>query len=110
MFEDMLLAARLLEKGYKILYTPEARVIHSHNFSPVQQFKRYFEAGVSFRRNPWFLSLAGSGRQGTEFLMEELRYLAGNGKCHWIPYALVEAIFKFCGYRMGICLGGRGIR
>jgi rhamnosyltransferase len=109
MFEDMLFAARLLEKGYKILYTPEARVIHSHNLSLGQQFKRYFDAGASFKNHPWFLGLSGSGKEGAKFLMEELRYLAGNGKYHWIPYALVEAVFKFCGYRMGLCFGRRRI-
>ena len=109
MFEDMLFAARLLEKGYKILYTPEARVIHSHNLSPGQQFRRYFDAGASFKNHPWFLGLSGSGKEGTKFLMEELRYLAGDGKYHWIPYALVEAAFKFCGYRIGLHFGRRGI-
>ena len=108
MFEDMLLAARLLEKGYKILYTPEARVIHSHNLSLGRQFKRYFDAGASFKNHPWFLSLSGSGKEGAKFFLEELRYLAGHGEYHWIPYALVEAAFKFCGYRAGLCLGRRG--
>ncbi len=109
MFEDMLFAARLLEKGYKILYTPEARVIHSHNLSLGQQFRRYYDAGASFKSHPWFLGLSGSGKEGVKFLMEELRYLAGDGKYHWVPYAIVEAAFKFCGYRMGLCLGRRGL-
>ncbi len=109
MFEDMLIAARLLEKGHKILYTPEARVVHSHNLSLRQQFKRYFDAGASFKNHPWFLDLSGGGKEGVKFVLEELRYLAGHGKYHWIPYALVEAVFKFCGYRMGLCFGRRGI-
>jgi rhamnosyltransferase len=105
MFEDMLLAARLLEKGYNIMYTPEARVIHSHNLSLGQQFRRYLDAGATFKRHPWFLALSGSGREGWAFLLEELRYLARVRKYHWIPYALAEAGFKFCGYTMGLRLG-----
>ncbi len=49
MFEDMLFAAKLIERGYKIAYVPEAKVIHSHDYSLVQQFRRYYQAGVSFK-------------------------------------------------------------
>jgi rhamnosyltransferase len=108
MFEDMLLAAKLLEGGYSIRYTPEAAVIHSHNLDLRQQFKRYFDAGASFRNHKWFLELSGSGREGAAFLVEQMRYLARAGEYHWIVYALVEAVFKFSGYRLGLCLGRRG--
>ena len=61
MFEDMLFAAKLLRDGYRIAYVPGARVIHSHNYGWVQQFKRYEMAGISFSENPWFLQY-GKGR------------------------------------------------
>ena len=105
MFEDMLFAARLLEEGYKILYVPEARVIHSHNLGLVEQFKRYFDAGSSFRSHRWFLDLSGGGREGMQFVLEQLKYLAREGRYQWVPYAIAEAAFKFIGYRMGICFG-----
>jgi rhamnosyltransferase len=110
MFEDMLFAASLLEKGYLIRYTPEARVIHSHNLGLAQQFKRYFDAGASFKNHPWFLELSGSGREGARFLAGQVGYLARTGNYHWIPYAIMEAVLKFCGYRMGLCFGRRGAR
>jgi rhamnosyltransferase len=105
MFEDMLFAARIMERGYKIRYTPEARVIHSHNLTLRQQFKRYYDAGSSFKINPWFTGVSGSGREGARFLLAQLRYLAGNSEYHWIPYALTEAVFKFCGYKLGLHFG-----
>ena len=41
MFEDLIFAAKAILKGYKIAYVPEAKVLHSHNFSLIQQFHRY---------------------------------------------------------------------
>lgn len=38
--EDMLMAARLIAKGYKVAYEPTACVFHSHNLSPKQQYER----------------------------------------------------------------------
>lgn len=44
--EDMLAAARCLEAGMVVCYSPEARVFHSHNFSIRQQFERNKEIGA----------------------------------------------------------------
>lgn len=38
--EDMLAAARLLRANYKVAYAAGARVVHSHNLSPYEQFLR----------------------------------------------------------------------
>lgn len=43
--EDMLMAAKLVSSGYKVAYEPNARVYHSHNLSPRQQFERNQEVG-----------------------------------------------------------------
>lgn len=44
--EDMLMAAKLVSSGYKVAYEPNARVYHSHNLSPRQQFERNQEVGM----------------------------------------------------------------
>lgn len=102
MFEDMLFAARLIEGGYKIAYVPEARVIHSHNYSLVQHLQRYYEAGVSFKMNPWFLDYTRSNKEGIRFLREEARFLFKQKEYQWIPYAVLEAMFKYLGYKAGL--------
>jgi rhamnosyltransferase len=40
--EDQLLAREMLAAGLAKAYVPEAAVIHSHDLSPVQAFRRYF--------------------------------------------------------------------
>ena len=45
--EDMILAGQMVQAGYKVAYAAEARVIHSHNYSGLQQFHRNFDLAVS---------------------------------------------------------------
>jgi rhamnosyltransferase len=102
MNEDMFLAAKLIMKGYKITYQADAVVYHSHNYSLATQFKRYFDIGVFFNRNQWIKDLSSSEGEGIRYLKEEIRFLSGNGRRGWIPYALVDTIVRFLGYRVGL--------
>src|SRR4030042_392670 len=102
MNEDTVLAAKLILKGYKIAYIPEAKVIHSHNYTCGQQFKRYFDIGVSLNRQKWILELIKTEREGYEYIKEEIRFLWRERKWHWIPYAFGEAAAKYAGYRLAL--------
>jgi rhamnosyltransferase len=102
MNEDMYLAAKLVQKGYKIAYQADAVVYHSHNYSIGTQFKRYFDIGVFFNRNQWIKNLASSEREGIRYLKEEIRFLSANGERNWIPYALADTSVRFLGYRVGL--------
>ena len=102
MNEDMFLAAKLLQKGYKIAYQPEAVVFHSHHYSLTTQFKRYFDIGVFFNRNRWIKELGRSEKEGIKYLWGLFRFLVDNEQWKWIPYALVETTYRFFGYRIGL--------
>lgn len=49
-FEDLGIAKRILDAGWKIVYEPKAAVFHSHNFSTTQLFKRYFDIGYTLKQ------------------------------------------------------------
>ena len=49
-FEDVGIAKRILDSGWKIVYEPEAAVYHSHDFPADILFKRYFDIGVVYQR------------------------------------------------------------
>jgi len=100
--EDMVLAAKLILKGYNIAYVPEAKVIHSHNYRLAHQFKRYFDIGVSLRDNYWILHYAKTGNEGIKFLKDEIRYLFKHKAYGKIPYVIPEAISKYFGYKLGL--------
>jgi rhamnosyltransferase len=49
MFEDLAIAKRILDAGWKIVYEPDAPVFHSHHYNAKQLFKRYFDIGYTFK-------------------------------------------------------------
>lgn len=100
--EDMVLAAKLIMKGYKVAYEPSAMVYHSHNPSLLKQFKRYFEIGVSLNRNRWITELVNAEGEGYEYLKARIRFLLKEKKARWIPYACIEAALRYTGYRLGL--------
>ncbi len=101
MFEDMRLAKRLVDAGYKIAYVPEAKVIHSHDLGLRDQLARYYQAGFSLSAVPGLLAASRANDEARRFIKEELLFLARNGYVRWIPYALAEAACKFTGFRLG---------
>lgn len=99
--EDTITAARLLLSGWKIAYVAEAKVYHSHSYTWIQDFKRYFDIGVLHVRESWLLTeFGGAGGEGTRFVRSELNYLWP--KYWWlIPSALIRTALKLVGYRLG---------
>lgn len=49
-FEDLGIAKRILDSGWKIVYEPQAAVFHSHSHTTVGLFKRYFDIGYTLKR------------------------------------------------------------
>lgn len=100
--EDVILAAKLLLKGYKIAYAPAASVYHSHDYSLRQQFGRYFDIGVALGRQQWILAHAVPDKEGFRFIREQIACLTREREARLIPYALLEAAAKFAAYRLGL--------
>ncbi len=51
--EDMYIAYKLIMDGYKIKYCADSKVIHSHNFTLKQLYKRYYDTGKFFKENSY---------------------------------------------------------
>jgi rhamnosyltransferase len=49
-FEDLGIAKRILDSGWKIVYDPKAAVFHSHAHTTGGLFKRYFDIGYTLKR------------------------------------------------------------
>lgn len=54
--EDMYFAYKLIHSGYRIKYCADSEVYHSHNFTYRQLYKRYYDTGVFFKQNKYFLN------------------------------------------------------
>lgn len=101
--EDMCVAAKMLLKGWRVAYVPEALVYHSHDYSIIQEFKRYFDIGVFHVRESWIQREFGRAEgEGKRFVMTELRYILKNCPYRVFEMALRDGM-KFLGYRLGLC-------
>ncbi len=101
--EDQYVAARMIEAGYSIYYATEAPVFHSHNYSLVEEFKRYFDLGVFFGSHErWIVDHFGTaGSEGFRLFREGRRYLNSSGQPHLIPYLMLRLLIKGAGYQLG---------
>ncbi|HWR59005.1 MAG TPA: glycosyltransferase [Thermodesulfovibrionales bacterium] len=103
--EDMLMAARLILSGHKVAYVPDAAVFHSHNYSLLRQFRRYYNIGSSLKDNPWVLKYAPAEGDGLRFMTGQISFLMDKRRYFWIPYIFLEAAAKYAGYRLGLIAG-----
>ncbi|MEN0617502.1 glycosyltransferase family 2 protein [Klebsiella indica] len=99
--EDMYYTAKAILAGYKVAYVPEAKVHHSHNYSPIDEFKRYFDIGVFHTDEPWIRNnFGGAGGEGKRFLISEFKYLIKKAP-HWIPISCMNNVMKILGFKIG---------
>ncbi len=99
--EDYFAAARLLRQGHKIAYVAEAVACHSHRYTLLAEFRRYFDTGYVRAENPWVNEIVGQAeKRGLGFASAMLRELART-KPWLIPYAMAQTGAKWAGYRTG---------
>jgi rhamnosyltransferase len=105
--EDMYVSAKLLKAGYRVAYAADACVYHSHDYSLLQELRRYFDMGVFHAREPWIRQeFGGAEKEGVSFVVSEVKYLGRHA--FWkIPEGLLRTVFKYVGFRLG--LAGRYI-
>lgn len=100
--EDMLVGINLLQADYKIAYVADAEAYHSHNYSVMQEFRRYFDIGVSHYDYRQRLEVMGRAEgEGLRFVRSEFQYLLKNHAVRWIPLAVLHSIAKYAGYKTG---------
>lgn len=51
--EDMYIAYKLITNEYKIKYCADSEVVHSHDFTLKQQYRRYYDTGKFFKENSY---------------------------------------------------------
>ena len=99
--EDMHLAARLLQAGHVIAYQAQAGVYHSHNYSLLAEFRRYFDTGVFHAQHNWLMQDFGhAGREGLRYVRSEIAYLLRHAPWR-LPDAACRTALKALGYRLG---------
>jgi len=99
--EDMYVAAKLILADWSVAYVGNAECYHSHNYTVMDEFRRYFDMGVFHAREPWISkTFGGAGSEGLHFVKSELRFLGFRWIYLW-PEAFLRNIVKLIGYKLG---------
>ncbi|MEI3380343.1 MAG: glycosyltransferase family 2 protein [Dorea sp.] len=99
--EDMILAGNMVLSGYKIAYASEAKVIHSHNYTGMQQFHRNFDMAVSQAEHPEVFNCVKSEKEGIKLVKMTAEHLLRIKKGYLIPKLIYQSGCKFIGYKLG---------
>lgn len=99
--EDMVFAHTVIENGYKIAYQADAKVIHSHNYTNMQQFHRNFDIGVSQFMHPEVFKDVSSESEGGSYAKNALKYFKAQKKSlYFVPFGITCA-YRLIGFRLG---------
>lgn len=99
--EDMIYAGNMVKAGYGVAYAANAKVIHSHNYSAVQQLHRNFDLGVSQADHPEIFAGIPSEGEGLRLVKKSFVYLCKKGRIWLIPQLVIQSGFKYAGYFLG---------
>lgn len=99
--EDMIYAAGAIKAGYKIVYAADAKVVHCHNYTYRQQFRRNFDLGVSQADHPEVFAAVSSEGEGATLIRKTTVHLWKSGKKRLIPVLYISSCFKYAGYLLG---------
>jgi len=101
--EDVSVAARLILNDQILGYCAESEVYHSHDYSIVEEFKRYFDIGVFHKQQHSILSYFSKAEgEGFSYVLSEWKYLINKRKFVLIPEQIVRTFAKYAGYKAGL--------
>jgi len=100
--EDTYAGAKMLMKGFSLGYCAEAKVYHSHSYTVVEEFKRYFDIGVFHKNEHWILETFGRAEgEGGKYVKSEFQYLLTQHAYWQIPAFFMRNGMKYLGYKLG---------
>lgn len=99
--EDMYLAAKLVMAGYLVVYAADAKVYHSHNLTPKQQYKRNYAVGRFLEEHKDVLMGASEIGEGKKLVANIAGELLRGGHVGEFFVFGVDCVARFTGNRVG---------
>lgn len=99
--EDMMMAASMIEAGYAVYYAADAKVIHWHDYTGMQQLKRNFDLAVSQEMAGGLLKEIKSEKEGVRLVVKTAGHMLKRGKIGLMFRSIWLNGCKFIGYRLG---------
>lgn len=100
--EDMIMAYHMIQAGYQVAYQADAQVIHSHDYSCMQQFHRNFDLGVSQKQYEEIFAAISSEKEGAGYAKATIIRLLKQGHVLQMIYFMMQCGFKLFGYKLGL--------
>lgn len=101
MSEDMLMAAKAVNAGWRVAYAADAEVYHSHNLTPRQQYERNFAIGRFLERNADLLSCASEVGEGGRLARDVAATLVKEGNIFELLAFAADCAARLAGNRAG---------
>ncbi len=105
--EDMIYAHGAVENGYSIYYASSAMVVHSHDYTVAEQYRRNVDLGRSQAEHPEIFDQVPSEGEGKKLVKGCVSYLIKNGYWYLIPRFIMLCAGRYLGYRKGKKAGRR---
>lgn len=99
--EDMIMAFRVIQAGYGVCYAADAKVVHSHSYTCMQQFHRNFDLGVSQTQYWEVFAQISSEKEGAGFAKNTLIALCKRMRFFKAFYFALNCAFRLAGYKLG---------
>lgn len=93
--EDRKFVLDIFEDGYKTLYNPKSKVIHSHNYGPLKTIRRYFDSALSLEMI-FYQKFNYFPKQGARYIFKELKHICKTNPLS-LPYVLLLNASKITG-------------
>ena len=97
----MIFAYKAVKAGYGIYYASKARVIHSHEYTALQQFKRNIILGASQGMHPEVFKGLKSEGEGKKLVKGCISYLLRKRKPWLIPVFVIHCAARYSGFLFG---------
>lgn len=101
MSEDMLMAAKAVGAGYLVAYAADARVYHSHNLTPVEQFHRNFAIGHFLEVNRELIACPSEIGEGGRLVKRVAKQLIEDRSFIELGAFGIDCFARFIGNRAG---------
>lgn len=99
--EDMLMAARFIAAGLKVAYEPSAEVYHSHNLTPLEQFRRNRAVGRFLEIHTKDLMNANEVGEGSRFVLAVSAQLLRELRFGELIAFCIDCVARLFGNRIG---------
>ena len=101
MSEDMYMAAKLIAANYLVAYSADAMVYHSHNLTPVEQYKRNYATGLFLQEHKDILMGVDEIGEGGKLVKFVSSHLLQEGRIGELMYFGVDCAARLLGNRAG---------